>query len=119
LRLKLDENVPATARAEAQALGHDVDTVIDEGLAGASDRDLLAQAAGEGRIIVTLDKGFGDVRRYPPGSHPGIVVLRGSAGDPASVAESFRSFLVGYDLAEFEGCVVAVRSGSIGVRRPT
>ena len=28
------------------------------------------------RMIVTLDRGFADIRRYPPGSHSGIVVLR-------------------------------------------
>jgi hypothetical protein len=27
-------------------------------------------------MILTLDRGFGDVRSYPPGSHPGIIVLR-------------------------------------------
>lgn len=37
MRLKLDENLPDDARAAAVALGHGVDTVIDEELGGATD----------------------------------------------------------------------------------
>jgi len=34
VRLKFDENLPADARQAASALGHDVDTVLDEALGG-------------------------------------------------------------------------------------
>jgi predicted nuclease of predicted toxin-antitoxin system len=81
VRLKLDENLPAEARLAAASLGHDVDTVIDEGLGGAGDPEVLAAATTEQRFLVTLDRGFGDVRRYPPGSHPGIVVIRADQQD--------------------------------------
>jgi hypothetical protein len=27
-------------------------------------------------VLITLDRGMGDIRAYPPGSHAGIVVLR-------------------------------------------
>lgn len=56
--------------------GFDVDTVTSEGLAGASGPDVLTAATAAARMLITLDRGMGDVRRYPPGSHPGIVVLR-------------------------------------------
>ena len=55
---------------------HDVDTVTDEGLVGAPDRDVVAAATAAGRILISLDRGLGDIRAYPPGSHAGIVVLR-------------------------------------------
>jgi predicted nuclease of predicted toxin-antitoxin system len=35
-------------------------------------------------VLVTLDLDFSDVRAYPPGTHPGIVVLRPRAPDRAS-----------------------------------
>jgi predicted nuclease of predicted toxin-antitoxin system len=60
VRLKLDENLPEDARAVASELGHDADTVVEESLGGASDPDVLAAATGEHRLIVTLDRGFGD-----------------------------------------------------------
>lgn len=44
MRPKLDENLPDEARVAAAALGHAVDTVVDEDLGGASDPDVLAAA---------------------------------------------------------------------------
>ncbi len=30
----------------------------------------------EGRFLVTADKGFADIRLYPPGTHGGVLLLR-------------------------------------------
>ena len=38
MRIKLDENLPASLAEELSRLGHDVDTAIAEGLAGHPDR---------------------------------------------------------------------------------
>ena len=53
-----------------------VDIVTDEGLTGAPDHDVVAAATVAGLILISLDRGLGDIRAYPPGSHAGIVVLR-------------------------------------------
>ena len=37
MRLKLDENIPTSAAARLRDLGHDTDTVHDEGLVGRDD----------------------------------------------------------------------------------
>lgn len=42
VRLKLDENITVVAAAPLLALGYDVDTVGDEGLAGHADPEVLA-----------------------------------------------------------------------------
>ena len=76
MRIKIDENLPLSLAVTLRTRGHDTDTVVDEGLSGTTDPDLLAHATREGRMIFTLDRGFGDIRRYPPGSHPGIVIFR-------------------------------------------
>lgn len=76
MRFKLDENLDVRAEAALSSAGHDVATVVGQGLGGATD-SAIAQAVGvEGRVLVTLDRGFADLRAYPPGTHPGIVVLR-------------------------------------------
>ncbi len=36
----------------------------------------MAPRVAEGRILITLDLDFPDIRAYPPGSYPGIWVLR-------------------------------------------
>jgi hypothetical protein len=75
VKFKLDENLPVSSAAILTGASHDVDPVTREGLIGAPDRDVVA-AATAGRILVSLDRGLGDIRAYPPGSHAGIVVLR-------------------------------------------
>ena len=118
MRLKLDENLPDDARKAAVALGHDVDTVVDEELDGARDPAVLAAALREDRFVITLDRGFGDVRRYPPGTHAGIAVLRVDSQDARSVADALATFLRNDTLGELRGCIVVVRGHLVRIRRP-
>jgi predicted nuclease of predicted toxin-antitoxin system len=76
VRFKLDENLPAAAKAVLAAGGHDVVTVVDERLGGRDDDSVASAALTEGRVLITFDLEFADERRYPPGSHPGTIVLR-------------------------------------------
>jgi predicted nuclease of predicted toxin-antitoxin system len=76
MKFKLDENLPASAAAILASAGHDADTVIAEHLAGAPDPDVVTTATAASRVLITLDRGTGDIRAYPPRSHAGIVVLR-------------------------------------------
>ena len=118
MRLKLDENIPADASGVAEELGHDVETVLEEALGGEADPEVLRAASDEGRFLVTLDRGFGDIRQYPPGSHAGIVVLRVGTQDSASVADTLSVFLTNDALGDLTGCIVVVRGHLVRVRRP-
>ena len=91
MKFKLDENLPVSSAAILTSGGHDVDTVADEGLIGVPDRDVVAAATAAGRILISLDRGLGDIRAYPPGSHAGIVVLR--LTDQSAAAATSSSFL--------------------------
>ncbi|MFA9431695.1 DUF5615 family PIN-like protein [Egicoccus sp. AB-alg2] len=73
-RVELDENLPNDLATALRRDGRDVHTVVVKRLAGESDPVVMAAATDEGRILLTLDRGIGDLRRYPPGSHAGIVV---------------------------------------------
>lgn len=76
MRIKLDENLPAELADDLRRLGHLVDTVADEELEGQPD-PLVADAARRGRrCLFSLDKGLGDIRRYPPKAYHGIVLFR-------------------------------------------
>ncbi len=76
MKFKLDENIPDIVRESLVALGHDCHTVAEEGLAGARDETVLNACVAEARILITLDLDFSDIRANPPGSYPGIWVLR-------------------------------------------
>lgn len=76
MRFKVDENLHDDVAAALRNEGHDAQTVYDQGLRGQSDRDIADTCCREQRAVVTLDLDFGDIRRYPPESFPGLIVLR-------------------------------------------
>jgi predicted nuclease of predicted toxin-antitoxin system len=76
VRLKLDENLGRRWTDQLRSVGHDVDTVLDEGLSGAADGDVLAVAVQANRVLITLDLDFANPVRFPPAPTPGIAVLR-------------------------------------------
>ena len=45
-------------------------------MAGAPDERVLQACKAEDRVLITLDLDFSDIRAYPPGTYPGIWVLR-------------------------------------------
>jgi predicted nuclease of predicted toxin-antitoxin system len=76
MRLKLDENLSRHLKPALADLGHDVLTAVDEGLLSRGDTEVAAESFKEGRMLFTLDVEFADLRKYPPGKHPGIVLFR-------------------------------------------
>jgi predicted nuclease of predicted toxin-antitoxin system len=76
MKIKLDENMPASLVKNLAALGHDVDTIPQEGLAGEKDSQVWASAQREGRFLITQDLDLSDVHRFAPGTHHGILLVR-------------------------------------------
>lgn len=58
-----------------RALGHDVAEARDLG-PGTPDLDILAHAVREGRLVLTMDKDFGDLVYRSRLPHAGILLLR-------------------------------------------
>ena len=75
MKFKLDENIGSRGLALLKAAGHDVMTVRDQGLQGATDEELFGVCVAEARALITLDRDFGQVTRFPPESSSGIIVL--------------------------------------------
>ncbi len=117
MKVKLDENVPRRAMQTLVRAGHEVDTVIDEDLAGASDPDVVAAAGADGRLLITLDRGLGDLRAYPAGTHAGILVLRPADQSAASVDALLAQLTGAEDLDALAGVVAVAQPGLLRVRR--
>lgn len=49
------------------------------------DLDLAALCQRERRSLITLDRGFADIRAYPPAEYEGIIVLRPENQDKVTV----------------------------------
>jgi predicted nuclease of predicted toxin-antitoxin system len=118
VKFKLDENLPASSSDILARAGHDVDTVLGEDLAGAADRDVVAAATAAGRILISLYRGLGDIRAYPPGSHAGIVVLRLPDQSAATASKAVGDLAALDNLGILAGAVTVLQRGLLRIRHP-
>src|SRR5438270_4456553 len=103
MKLLLDTCVWGGAKAELQAAGHDVlwtgDLAQDPG-----DEDILAWAHREQRVLITLDKDFGELAIRHRLPHCGIVRLVNLAARQQSVVS--RQVLLQYGNELILGAIV-------------
>ena len=76
MKIKLDENLPLRLATMLKDLGHNVHTVHEERLVGHADTEIWEAARKESRFLITQDLDFSDSRKFAPGSHNGVLLLR-------------------------------------------
>ncbi len=106
MKIKIDENLAAAHKLLLARYGHEVADVHDEGLRGVSDTALWQHGCAERRFLVTLDHDFSDVRRFPPGSHAGILLVRTAHPSRNLVAAVLLRVLGETKLEALAGCLV-------------
>ena len=116
--VKVDEDLPQAVVTLLNAYGYAAQGVYEQGMSGWPDERLFTAVQAEHRFLITADKGFGDLRRYPPGHHAGILVLRPARPSIAAFVELLESVLRQHRLEAFQGCLVIVTPRGIRVRRP-
>ena len=116
--VKVDEDLPRSLAALIADRGYAVATVLDQGWGGVPDDELMSKIVAEGRLLVTADKGFADIRRYPPGSHPGILLLRPDRESAVEYRSLLAAVLTDHALDQLSGTVAVASSGGVRVRRP-
>jgi predicted nuclease of predicted toxin-antitoxin system len=116
--IKLDENMSNTHAEFLRQMGHECDRVTDEGLSGETDEIVWQQACQEQRFFITLDLDFSDVRRFPPGTHPGILLLRPRTRSRQAVLDLLTRILNDYPLESLQGCLVVADEAQTRIRRP-
>lgn len=86
MRILADENFPGEAVEALRLHGHDV-VWIRTSAPGSSDRNVLLYAANDNRILITLDKDFGElVFRAGLSAPPGIILFRIAPVSPSAIA---------------------------------
>ena len=118
MRLKLDENLPQELAAVLSCLGHEVDTVAAEGLKGALDAVVWDAASSEGRFFITQDLDFSDLRRFAPGSHPGLLLVRLHHPSRRRPLGYLNALFVSEDVSAWSGCFVVATDHKLRIRRP-
>ncbi|HET7505226.1 MAG TPA: DUF5615 family PIN-like protein [Kofleriaceae bacterium] len=111
----VDESLPRAVTRALVAAGHDVADARDVGLRGASDDGIAARARETSSIIVSGDLDFSNALRFPPGTHPGIVVARlPHASSPADMAARIVEAIVAVG-ADLKGAITIVEATRVRV----
>jgi predicted nuclease of predicted toxin-antitoxin system len=115
VKLLLDACVWGKATAELRAAGHDVvwagDWTEDPG-----DEEILARAHSDERVLVTLDKDFGEMAVVRGKAHSGILRLVGIAA--AKQAGYCMEVLERHSKELSSGAIITAETGRLRIRAP-
>lgn len=116
MKFKLDENLGRRGAELLETFGHDVMTVLDQRLGGAADEDLFAVCRDEGRALITLDRDFRHVLRFPPQESAGIVILDvGPRATLQGILGRLRDFLAVLEERSVAGALWIVEPGRVRI----
>lgn len=76
MKFLLDENISPKTADFLKDLGHDVVHIRDVNLKGSTDDDIIEYAKKHGLVLITIDRDFGNIIDYRPGTHCGIIRLK-------------------------------------------
>ena len=118
-RFLVDEDVPRSMARVLRAAGYEAEDVRDVGLRGHSDAEVFSYAQIQAAVLVSCDKGFANLLKFPLGSHAGIIVIRiPDEKPPAQLNEELLRVLIQLRDEPLAGCLVIVEVGRIRLRRP-
>lgn len=118
LKIKVDEDLPKAVAESLRRVILDTLTVVDEGLSGILDPNLWDTAQREGRFLITGDKAFANIRKYPPGTHHGLLLLRPNENGILQMRKLIEDVLKLSNLENLAGCIAVASPGRLKVRRP-
>lgn len=116
MKVKLDENLPLRLASVLTELGHDAHTVREERLTGHADAVIWEAAQKESRLLVTQDLDFSDLRKFAPGSHYGILLVRLHSPSRANLIERITEIFQKEDVVHWAGCFIVATERKIRAR---
>jgi predicted nuclease of predicted toxin-antitoxin system len=118
MKIKIDEDLPKTVGELVKEVFPDTASVLEEELSGTLDPELWKVVQKEGRFLITGDKGFANIRKYPPGTHHGVLLLRPELTGIPQVKQLIQEVLRSGLLGKIAGCISVATPGRIRIRRP-
>lgn len=94
MKFLLDENISQTLKHFLNDFGFKAEHVLDVGLGNVLDDKIIAFAKKKKLIILTHNKDFGNLIRFPIQQHRGVILLRFKNQKPQNVSSYLINFLV-------------------------
>ena len=116
MRFLADHDVYEATARRLEAWGHDVLRARQAGLCRARDADLLRFACEAGRVLVTRDKGFGQLVFLSMQPHSGVILLRMDPTTVEGVHRELGRFLMEQIGEELKGKFVVVEPSGHRIR---
>ena len=119
MHIKVDEDLPPIAAEWLRNKGYEASTVIDQNMGGWKDDELWRAVQMEQQFLLTADKGFGDIRIYPPGTHGGVLLLRPDEDGIRPILKLLETILEQVDLAQLAGTIAVATPRGLRIRKHT
>jgi predicted nuclease of predicted toxin-antitoxin system len=117
MKIKVDENLPHRLATLLKNLGHEVHTLYEERLVGRPDAEVWEATQKESRFLITQDLDFSDSRKFAPGSHHGILLIRLRSPNRRALIERIEEMFRKENVGEWVGCFVVATERKIRVLR--
>lgn len=114
MNVLVDVSAGRTIADLIRSLGHDTAFVRDRD-PSMPDADILAWAVAEGRLIVTMDKDFGDLVYRSGLAHAGVLLLRLEAARTAQKVRIVTDIFAAH-AAELPGHFSVYQNGRLRIR---
>lgn len=110
MRFLVDEDISYKTANFLADIGYDARHVRDVGLKGKKDEEIIEFARANGLVLITMDSDFSDIRKYPPGTHSGIIRVRLRYPSVPIVNKILKNLLIKIKDLDIKGCLVVVDS---------
>jgi predicted nuclease of predicted toxin-antitoxin system len=119
VKFLVDADLPLSLYQRLRGLGYTADDVRPLGLGQAQDQQIFDYAVQQGYCLVSSDKGFANLLRFPLGSHHGIVVARFPRNCPGPTTVGIvTKWLPTLTPRDITGNLVIIEAHGVRIRRP-
>jgi predicted nuclease of predicted toxin-antitoxin system len=118
MKFLADENLYIPIVTGLRERGHDVFSIIEQGEIGISDEEIFRMAAKENRVIITMDKHFSNMLRFPSEQCGEIIVVRLYKIRVNKTTRLFFAFFNKLREEQIERNLIIITRKKIRIRRP-
>jgi predicted nuclease of predicted toxin-antitoxin system len=119
VKIFANENLSEPIIDYLRSLGNDVLSIRDSGLSGISDDEVYEKACKENMVIITMDKDFTRIFRFPPERCGGIVVAKIYKRTVDETLTIFKKYYQPIKEEDITGNLIIITPEGVRIRRST